>query len=340
MRRLRPAFTLIELLVVIAIISLLIGMILAAVQRVRDSGLKSQCQNNLKQIGIAVNNYEVSMGSYPASMYHQPGTVFASNNGSWSIHGRILPYIEQNTLQIRVNLAAPWDAQGNTGVPTTRVPLFVCPSEINDQVRVNASGAPLVYPQNYGFNFGTWFVYDPSTGIGGDGMFFPNSRLRPGHLRDGASQTLCAAEVKAFTPYVRNTPDPGFMPPTDPSSLAAFGISGQRKLGPNTNDNTGHTEWPDGRVHHSGITTTFNPNTVVPFTFQGKTYDIDFNSRQEGSSATQRTYAAITSRSYHIGGQVNILLMDGSVRSVHQSISPQIWRALGTRDGEDIVDDY
>jgi prepilin-type processing-associated H-X9-DG protein len=206
-------------------------------------------------------------------------------------------------------------------------------------VRTNG-GSPYVYPHTYGFNFGTWFVYDPNTGEGGDGVFFPNSRLAPVHISDGLSNTLCAAEVKAFTPYVRNTADPGPSPPSSPAVVAAWAAGGQRKLGPNTNDCTGHTEWPDGRVHHSGFTTAFTPNTVVPFVWQGATYDIDYNSRQEGNSAAQRTYAAITARSRHTSGMVNVLLMDGSVRSVKNSIDLATWRALGTRAGGEVVGDY
>jgi hypothetical protein len=102
------------------------------------------------------------------------------------------------------------------------------------------------------------------------------------------------------------------------------------KLGPNTNDNTGHTEWCDGRVHHSGFTTVFAPNTRVPYVSGGKEYDIDVNSRQEGTSLTDATYAAITARSHH-SGIVNVSLLDGSVRAINDTIDLPVWRALGTR---------
>ena len=92
----------------------------------------------------------------------------------------------------------------------------------------------------------------------------------------------------------------------------------------------------DARVHQTGFTTCFPPNTKVPYTSGGVNYDIDFNSMREGQSATGITYAAVTSRSYHSSG-VNVLLMDGSVRSVSNSITPQTWRALGTPNGNEVV---
>jgi prepilin-type processing-associated H-X9-DG protein len=267
------------------------------------------------------------------------GSTFSTNNGSWSIHGRILPYVEQENAFVKVNLELAWDAQLVTGVPQTRIPIYLCPSEVNDRVRTNAAG-PFVYPQTYGFNFGTWLVWNPATGGGGDGVFYPNSRDGPAAITDGLSNTLGAAEVKAFTPYMRNSPDPGPAVPSTPAQVAAMAATGQPKLGPSTNDCTGHTEWPDGRVHHSGFTTIFTPNTRVPFDFNGATYDIDYNSRQEGNSATQPTYAAITSRSYHSGGIVNVLMMDGSVRSVSKSINIGVWRALGTRAGGEVIPNF
>jgi len=333
-------FTLVELLIVIAIIATLVGLLLPAVQGAREAARRMSCSSNMRQIALATLVYESTKRRLPPSMLHTPGTTFANNNGSWSIHGRILPFIEEASAAVRIDLEVAYDMPPNStsGVPTTRIPVFLCPSEANDRIRTKG-GQPFVYPHTYGFNFGTWFVYDPASGTGGDGAFFPNSKLKAGAVTDGMSNTLCAAEVKAFTPYVRNTSDPGGQyppqgPPAEPAQVAALagGSPSDPKLGPATNDCTGHTEWPDGRVHHSGFTTVFPPQTRVPFTRDGREYDIDYSSRQEGNSATVRTFAAITARSYH-PGVVNTARLDGSVHAVDGGIDPRVWRALGTRAG-------
>jgi prepilin-type N-terminal cleavage/methylation domain-containing protein len=330
--RRRRGFTLIELLVVIAIIAILIGLLLPTVQQAREAARRLSCRNNLKQIGLALHNYLDVYTVFPPSFSMKAGTIISSNNGSWSIHGRLLPYLEQANAYNRVRLDRSWDSQLNSGVPTMRIPTYLCPSEPNDRMRTFSDGKPKVYPQTYGFNFGTWLVFDPQTGRGGDGAFFVNSSTKPAYFIDGTSNTLCAAEVKAFTPYFRNTADPGPAVPFLPEEIAAFSSGAQFKLGPGVNQNTGHTEWPDGRVHHSGFTTVFTPNTYVAYEHSdGQMYDVDYNSRQEGKSLNQPTYAAVISRSYH-ESIVHVLLMDGSVHSVNEKIDSGIWRAMGTRD--------
>ena len=336
----RTAFTLVELLVVIAVIGTLVGLLLPAVQAAREAARRSQCGNHVRQLALAIQNYESARKAFPPSMRHSPGTTFVSNNGSWGVHGRILPFIEETATSLRVDLEKAWDDGFTTGTPdparnwaairTARIATFVCPSERNAFARTK-SGVDYVVPHTYGFNFGTWFVYDPATGSGGDGSYHPNAKHGPAHFSDGLSKTLCVAEVKAFTPYVRNTADPG---PVPPGAAAVSGLTsgGDAKIGGTINDCTGHTEWPDGRVHHDGFTTVFTPNTRVPHTVGGIEYDIDYNSRQEGSSATAKTYAAITARSFH-GDRVITAMMDGSTRSIQDDIDLGVWRALGTRDG-------
>ena len=324
--RSQTGFTLVEVLVSIGIIGVLVALLLPAVQASREAARNMACRNNLKQIGLALHNYQTTHSRFPPTFCTTPVENATGTGASWSIHGRLLPYLEQRGAYGQVNLDVDWHRQVETGVTFMQVPVFLCPSEPNTQYRVK-DGKPYVSPHTYGFNFGTWLVYDPATGAVGDGAFLVNRGTRAAEFLDGLSSTLAVAEVKAYQPYVRNTSDPGSTAPTAPADLA--GLSGQLK-------ETGHTVWPDGRVHHSGVTTVFTPNTTVSYLSEGTEYDIDFTSQQEGKSASQITYAAVTSRSYH-PGMVNVLLMDGSVRSVADGVDVTTWRALGTRRGGEVM---
>ncbi len=324
-------FTLIELLVVMAIISVMVGLLLPAVQAAREAARRMQCQNHLKQIGLACHNYHSAFKKFPASAVVDLSLTNTGNNGSWGVHGRILPFLEQGNLYQRVDLSLAWDDQ--MAIDGLKIEVYACPSDPgSDQVRTFDDQRPSLYPTNYGFNFGTWFVFDPQQLRGGDGMFHPNSFRRFRDCLDGTSTTLLAAEVKAWTPYLRNGGPPATTPPFDAESLAAVAASGIQFK------ETGHTEWPDGRVHHTGFTTTMTPNKRVEFDRAGGVYDIDYNSWQEGKNgiAGNPTYAAVTSRSRHVG-LVQALFLDGSVATITDSIDLQTWQSLGTRAGHEVV---
>ncbi len=333
----RKAFTLIELLVVIAIVGVLIALLLPAVQAAREAARRMHCKNHLRQIALATQNYQSAVRFYPPSICLPVGRA-VGNSGDWSAQARILPFLEQGSLYSHVDFGITYEQVSLQGQPisTVRIPTYLCPSEINDQLRLDAAGKPFHWPLNYVFNMGIWFVWNPTTNKGGDGAAYPNSRLGPAAFPDGLSDTLCLSEALAYTPYYRNTTTASDLIPASPADVAALCAGGQAKMGPGVNDNTGHTEWVDGRASHVGFTTVFSPNTVIPFRYDGLTYDIDFSSQKEGASPNNPTYAAMPARSHH-PGIVQAAMMDGSIHSVSDSIEPHVWRALSTRNGHEVA---
>ena len=322
-------FTLVELLVVIAIIGTLIGLLLPAVQSARESARRMGCQNNLRQLGLALANSESGYGSYPPSL-SWPGTSIddATAGAVWSAQARLLPFVEELAIgaEIRRQLAVPYDAATLSDgrlIAGLAIPVLLCPSEFQTEPRTNANG-PYHAPLNYAVNLGTWLVFDPTTMRGGNGAFAPNSRYTPGSFRDGLSKTIALAEVKTYTPYYRNAGLSSPSMPGTPQSICA--------LGGTFKTNTGHTEWVDGRGHQTGFTSTFPPLTDVTCLEGSTAVDVDWTNQQEAKSFTAPTAAAITSRSGH-PGLVNYVLMDGSVQTASNGTDPRVWQALSTRAG-------
>jgi prepilin-type N-terminal cleavage/methylation domain-containing protein/prepilin-type processing-associated H-X9-DG protein len=322
----RTAFTLVELLVVIAIIAVLIGLLLPAVQKVREAANRAKCANNLKQIGLAVQNFEAANGYLP------PNGVFGVDN--YSAHARILPHIEQSSLYRLVDLKA--SAASQPDVTGQRIATYICPSEINDKPR---PGSPARYPTNYAAGYADWPTLYWTTGTGGNGAFacvpYPGKiGFRLADITDGTSTTIGFAEVKAFGSYLTGSGDQPVNPPS--TAAEALALGGAIRIG------TTHTSWAEGIGNFVSVTFVFPPNTAVSYLnpADGVTYDVDYvYDKAEGAPATTVDYAALTARSFHPGG-VNTSFMDGSVRFINNSILLATWRALGTRNGGEPIGDY
>jgi prepilin-type processing-associated H-X9-DG protein len=246
-----------------------------------------------------------------------------------------MPFLEQGAISPKVDLSTAWDFQ--PVISGIKIPTFACPSDPqSDKARNPGSGRPILYPTNYGFNYGTWFIYDPATKRAGDGLFYPNAKLSFRDAVDGTASTLLLSEVKAWTPYNRNGGPSVTTMPQNATEAAARVAEGTDPK------DTGHTEWPDGRVHHTGFTVALPPNTIVNCTISGTNYqECDYNSWQEGrnGSAGNPTYALITSRSFH-QGMVNAAMLDGSVKTLNENLDIKVWHALGTRNGSEHITDF
>jgi prepilin-type N-terminal cleavage/methylation domain-containing protein/prepilin-type processing-associated H-X9-DG protein len=333
-RRSSGGFTLVELLVVIAILAILIGLLLPAVQRVREVAARAKCANNLKQIALAALNFENAKGYLPPQ-----GSVSLATNSQLYVpaHGystlvRLLPYVEQSALFQQVDFDAPFI---QPAVSSQRISLYICPSEINDRLSTTPPpqypGYPIGYPTTYAAAEGDWqtFNYNTNPFTGGNGAFaevaFPSQQgVRLLDITDGTSSTIGFAEVKAFWPCVGVAAAAPSAPPATPSQLLTAGVEFLAECG--------RTAWTCGTVQMTGMTFVFAPNSAVPFTnpADGKVYDIDWHN----SWSIQR--AAVTARSYHAGG-VNAVFVDGSVHFFRNSIDQTTWRALGTRNGGEPV---
>lgn len=327
----RRGFTLVELLVVIAVIGILVGLLLPAVQAAREAARRMQCSNNLKQIGLAMHMHMDTKKGLPANgNYAWNGTAIVTKN-AWSGSARILPYIEQENLFRNIDFSVGYNTQ--LQISSKRVATFMCPSEVNDKGQgTDATYGNKHWPINYVLNNGTWAVLtNKSTSMReGDGAFGPNCSRRAADFTDGLSNTIACAEVKAFTNRVAGASNTATFttPPEPPTNVSAFSLAAFNPTA------FTHVEWVDGKVHETGFTTVFTPNTKVAFSNAGTLYDVDLVLATESNLGD--TYAAVTSRSYHPGG-VNTLLMDGSVHFVSNSIELGIWRAYGTRSGSEVA---
>ncbi len=232
---LRHAFTLIELLVVIAIIAILIGLLLPAVQKVREAAARIQCANNLKQIGLALHNYHDANQSLPPGI-NAPLISGWSQTGSpgWGWAAYLLPFIEQENLfrttRFDLSIADP----ANATPRVTPVAIYLCPS---DSARPTftataAGGVPIcdVAAANYA---GMWSSEDTTGPTDWNGVLYPQSRVRFADITDGLSQTFAVSERSQRHGEVTWT---GAVPgaqtvPTDPQAVGQIDGNAAMTLG-------------------------------------------------------------------------------------------------------------
>jgi prepilin-type N-terminal cleavage/methylation domain-containing protein/prepilin-type processing-associated H-X9-DG protein len=324
MRPSRPAFTLVELLVVIAIIGVLVALLLPAVQSAREAARRSQCQNNLKQLSLAMLNYEDTFKTLPGGVGR-----YGCCWGTWMV--RVLPYLEQGALgNIYVNSDGN-DATGqryngatNRQVTTKRIKALTCPSDFPN--------APLneITNHNYGVNFGNTSFFQLPLTVGGVTTSFQGAPFSAYPGSTGGDGPVNAAEARTFTDlYGRPIRMAEITDGTSNTVMVAELIQGQR------NALHGFSWWGNG----AGFVTFLAPNSKSPDVLVGGICAAtDPRNPPCTTTGTVTAPRMAATRSRHPGG-VQAAYCDGHIGFVPNNISFVTWNAIGTSQGGEGTND-
>lgn len=316
MRRFFPGkpgrgFTLIELLVVIAIIAVLIALLLPAVQQAREAARRTQCRNNIKQIGLALHNYESSHSVFPPGAMGFPLV--------WGPHAHLLPYLDQANLKNLIDPNKSPTDPANDANTRVSLPVYLCPSD-SGSIPGNLYG-----PTNYGFNTGSGTVNFGNTRTGGDGVFYVFSSHRFRDFTDGVSNTAAVSETVLGSGTTSAGPTP------------VDRVRQQFKL-------TASSAHPDDASCDSGSGGAFDGFRANKWAVghAGDTlynHSLGPNDRKWDCTNSFYSEARMAARSLHTGG-VHLLLCDGSTRFVSENIDRTIWRGLATRSGGEVIGEF